>query len=80
MDFLKREFSNLPLSSMHESGDNIFSCDYIRNCQYNGWFSEQQSNISVLMTIINIIHHIISLLLCECNNDCLMAVSLIKYV
>ena len=36
MDFLKKEFSNLPLSSMNKSGDYIFSCDYIRNCQFNG--------------------------------------------
>ncbi len=28
--FLKNEFSSLPLSSMNESGDYRFSCDYIR--------------------------------------------------
>jgi putative ABC transport system permease protein len=28
---------------MNESGDYIFSCDYIRNCQFNGWFSEPKS-------------------------------------
>jgi hypothetical protein len=43
MEFLKNEFCNLPLSNMNESGDYIFSCDYIRNCQFNGWFSEPQS-------------------------------------
>ncbi len=43
MEFLKNEFSNLPLSNMNESGDYIFSCDYIRNCQFNGWFSEPES-------------------------------------
>ena len=43
MECLKNEFSNLPLSNMNESGDYIFSCDYIRNCQFNGWFSEPQS-------------------------------------
>ena len=43
MDFLKNEFSNLPLSNMNESGDYIFSCDYIRNCQFNGWFTEPKS-------------------------------------
>ncbi len=41
MEFLKKEYCNLPLSSMNESGDYIFSSDYIRNCQFNGWFSEQ---------------------------------------
>jgi hypothetical protein len=43
MDFLKKEFCNLPLSNMNESGDYIFNCDYIRNCQFNGWFSEPKS-------------------------------------
>ncbi len=43
MDFVKNKFSNSPLSNMNESGDYIFSCDYIRNCQFNGWFSEPQS-------------------------------------
>ncbi len=43
IEFLKNEFSNLPLSNMNESGDHIFSCDYIRNCQFNGWFSEPES-------------------------------------
>ena len=28
MDFLKKEFCNLPLSNMNESGDYIFNCDY----------------------------------------------------
>jgi hypothetical protein len=46
MDFLKKEFCNLPLSNMNESGDYIFSCDYIRNCQFNGWFSEPKSKDS----------------------------------
>ena len=35
MEFLKKEFSSLPLSKMNESGDNTFNCDYIRNCQFN---------------------------------------------
>ena len=43
MEFLNKEFSNLPLSSMNESGDYVFSCDYIRNCQFNGWFTEPKS-------------------------------------
>jgi hypothetical protein len=43
MDFLKKEFCNLPLSIMNESGDYIFNCDYIRNCQFNGWFNEPKS-------------------------------------
>jgi hypothetical protein len=29
---------------MNESGDYIFRSDYIRNCQFNGWFSEPESN------------------------------------
>jgi len=28
---------------MNESGDYVFSCDYIRNCQFNGWFTEPKS-------------------------------------
>jgi hypothetical protein len=36
MEFLKREFWSLPLSNMIESGDYIFGCDYVRNCQFNG--------------------------------------------
>jgi hypothetical protein len=36
MECLKKEFCNLPLSSMNDSGDYIFSSDYIRNCQFNG--------------------------------------------
>ncbi len=28
---------------MSKSGDYIFSCDYIRNCQFNGWFTEPKS-------------------------------------
>ncbi len=28
---------------MNESGDFIFSSDIIRNCQFNGWFSEPKS-------------------------------------
>jgi hypothetical protein len=28
---------------MNESGDYIFSSDYIRNCHFNGWFSEPKS-------------------------------------
>ena len=43
MDFLKKEFSSLPLSNMNESGDYIFSCDYIRNCQFNGWISKPET-------------------------------------
>jgi hypothetical protein len=43
MEFLKNKFSNLLLSNMNESGDYILSCDYIRNCQLNGWFSEPQT-------------------------------------
>jgi hypothetical protein len=43
MEFLKNESSNLPLSNMNESGDYIFICDYIKNCQFNGWFSEPES-------------------------------------
>ena len=42
MDFLKKEFSSLPLSNMNESGDYIFSCDYIINCQFNGWISKPE--------------------------------------
>ncbi len=45
MDFLKKEFSSLPLSNMNESGDYIFSYDYIRNCQFNGWISEPKTKI-----------------------------------
>jgi hypothetical protein len=43
MEFLKNEVSCLPLSNMSESGDYIFSSDYIRNCQFNGWISVPQS-------------------------------------
>ena len=43
MEFLKNEFSSLPLSNMNESGDYIFNCDYIRNCQFNGWFSQPET-------------------------------------
>jgi hypothetical protein len=32
-----------PLSNMNESGNHIFSCDYIRNCQFNWWFGEPES-------------------------------------
>ncbi len=28
---------------MNESGDYICSCDYIRNFQFNGWFSEPET-------------------------------------
>jgi hypothetical protein len=42
VEFLKNEFCNLPLSNMNESGDYIFNCDYIRNCQFNGWISEPE--------------------------------------
>ncbi len=28
---------------MNESGDYSFSCDYIRNCQFNVWFTEPKS-------------------------------------
>ena len=44
MDFLKNEFCSLPLSNMNQSGDYIFSSDYIRNCQFNGWISAPESN------------------------------------
>jgi hypothetical protein len=43
MEFLKNEFSSLPLSNMNESGDYIFSSDYIRNCQFNGWFTQPET-------------------------------------
>ena len=43
MEFLKNEFCSLPLSNMNESGDYIFNCEYIRNCQFNGWFTEPKS-------------------------------------
>jgi hypothetical protein len=33
---LKKEFLNLPLSSMNESEDFIFSSGYVRNSQFNG--------------------------------------------
>ncbi len=29
---------------LNESGDYIFNCDYIRNCQFNGWISAPKSN------------------------------------
>jgi hypothetical protein len=34
----------LSLSNINESGDYIFNCDYVGNCQLNGWISEPQSN------------------------------------
>jgi len=43
MEFLKNEYFSLPLSNMNESGDYIFNCDYIRNCQFNGWFSQPET-------------------------------------
>ncbi len=52
MEILKNEFSNLPLSSMNKSGDYIFSCDSIRNCQFNGWFTEPK------IKDLNIIQHV----------------------
>ncbi len=38
--FFLKVFCNLPISRMNESGDFTFSSDYIRNCQFNGWFPE----------------------------------------
>ncbi len=32
------------VSNMNESGDYIFGCEYIRDFQFNGWFSEPESN------------------------------------
>ncbi len=43
MESLKNEFFSLPLSNMNESGDYFFNCDYIRNCQFNGWFSQPET-------------------------------------
>ncbi len=28
---------------MNESRDYSFSCDYVINCQFNGWYSEPES-------------------------------------
>ncbi len=43
MKYLKNEFSGLPVSNMNESGDYVFSSDYIRNCQFNGCFNEPKT-------------------------------------
>ena len=31
------------MSSMNSSGDKIFHSEYIRNCQFNGWFKEPKT-------------------------------------
>ena len=44
MDSKTKEFCNSPLSNMNESGDYVLNCAYIRNCQFNGWFSKPKTN------------------------------------
>ena len=31
------------MSSMNSSGDKVFHSEYIRNCQFNGWFKEPKT-------------------------------------
>ena len=31
-------------SSMNESGDKLFHSEFIRNCQFNGWFQKPTSD------------------------------------
>jgi hypothetical protein len=42
-EYFDNEFGGLPMSSMNSSGDKVFHNEYIRNCQFNGWFKEQKT-------------------------------------
>ncbi|MFN9108606.1 MAG: hypothetical protein ACK5XN_00795, partial [Bacteroidota bacterium] len=40
---LEKEFGSISQSTMNKKGDEIFQSEFIRNCQFNGWFSEPTS-------------------------------------
>jgi len=42
-EVLDKDFGGVPKSTMNQSGHFIFHSEFIRNCQFNGWFSEPQS-------------------------------------
>ena len=42
-EVLDKQFSGLPSSTMNKNGDAIFHSEFIRNCQYNGWFEMPES-------------------------------------
>ena len=43
-EYFDNEFGGLPKSSMNESGDKLFHSEFIRNCQFNGWFQKPTSD------------------------------------
>ena len=55
-EVLDKDFGGVPHSSMNKSGHFIFHSEFIRNCQFNGWFSMPKVKNYMLMIIINIIH------------------------
>ena len=43
-EYFDNEFGGLPKSSMNESGDKLFHSEFIRNCQFNGFFQKPTSD------------------------------------
>ena len=42
-EYLDAEFGGLPMSSMNSSGDKMFHSEWMRNCQFNGWFKQPKT-------------------------------------
>ena len=43
-EYFDNEFGGLPKSSMNSLGDNLFHSEFIRNCQFNGFFREPKTD------------------------------------
>jgi hypothetical protein len=44
MEYLEKDFGGFSSSTFNKDGDEIFHSDFIRNCQFNGWFSKPRSD------------------------------------
>ena len=54
-EYLDNEFGGIPIWSMDSNGDKLFHSEFMRNCQFNGWFQEPQTNNISAFDIINMI-------------------------
>ena len=44
MEYLEKDFGGFSSSTFNKDGDEIFHSEFIRNCQFNGWFSKPKSD------------------------------------
>ncbi|MFN9109963.1 MAG: hypothetical protein ACK5XN_07835, partial [Bacteroidota bacterium] len=73
-EVLDKEFGGVPQSMMNQQLDEIFHSEFIRNCQFNGWFSQPElyskNNLEMQKQFCDDIQKIKNQCSKECGKDC----------